>query len=130
MTDILYKEESFKITGACMKVHSELGPGFLEAVYQEALEREFIKQHIPFQRFPKLTIFFDGEKLNKYYVADFLCFDCIVLELKASQFLSSSYFDQLQNSLKASRHKLGMLINFGTPSLFYKRIINKSLNSH
>ena len=71
MTDILYKEESYKIVGACMKVHTELGPGFLEAVYQEALEREFLKRGIPFIRHPKLTFCFDGEKLNKYYVADF-----------------------------------------------------------
>ena len=64
MVDILYKDESYAIIGACIKVHSELGAGFLEAVYQEALEKEFIKRNIPFQRQPKLSLFFDGEKLK------------------------------------------------------------------
>lgn len=66
MTDILFKEESYAIIGACIKVHTELGPGFLEAVYQEALEKEFTKRSIPFLRQPKLSIYFDGEKLKKY----------------------------------------------------------------
>lgn len=127
MTDILFKDESFKIIGACMKVHTELGPGFLEAVYQEALEKEFKKRDIPYQRQPKLSLFYDGEKLKKYYIADFFCYDSIVLELKVSQFISEGQLKQLQNSLKSSRHKLGLLINFGTSSLTYKRIINPSL---
>ena len=79
MPDILFNEESYSIIGACIKVHSELGPGFLEAVYQEALEKEFTKRNIPFQRQPKLSIFFDGEKLKKYYIADFHCYNSIVL---------------------------------------------------
>ncbi|HSN50433.1 MAG TPA: GxxExxY protein [Bacteroidales bacterium] len=127
MTDILFKDESFKIIGACMKVHTELGPGFLEAVYQEALEKEFKKRDIPYQRQPKLSLFYDGEKLKKYYIADFICFDSIALELKVSQFISEGQLKQLQNSLKSSRHKLGLLINFGTSSLTYKRIINPSV---
>ena len=126
MTDILFKDESFKIIGACMKVHTELGPGFLEAVYQEALEKEFKKRNIPYQRQPKLSLFYDGEKLKKYYIADFFCYDSIVLELKVTQFISEGQFKQLQNSLKSSRHKLGLLINFGASSLTYKRIINHS----
>ena len=110
-----------------MKVHTELGPGFLEAVYQEALEKEFKKRDIPYQRQPKLSLFYDGEKLKKYYIADFICFDSIALELKVSQFISEGQLKQLQNSLKSSRHKLGLLINFGTSSLTYKRIINPSV---
>ena len=127
MTDILFKDESFKIIGACMKVHTELGPGFLEAVYQEALEKEFIKREIPYKPQPKLSLYYDGEKLKKYYIADFICYDSVVLELKVSQFISEGQSKQLQNSLKSSRHKLGLLINFGTSSLTYKRIINPSL---
>jgi GxxExxY protein len=127
MTDILFKDESFKIIGACMKVHTELGPGFLEAVYQEALEKEFVKHNIPFQRQPKLSLFYDGEKLKKYYIADFICYGSIVLELKVTQFILDGHFRQLQNSLKSSRHKLGLLINFGTSSLTDKRIINPSV---
>jgi len=103
MADILFKDESYAIIGACIKVHAELGHGFLEAVYQEALEREFTKRNIPFQRQPRLSLYFDGEKMKKYYIADFYCYESIVLELKASQFLSIFDIKQLQNSLKASR---------------------------
>jgi GxxExxY protein len=126
MIEILFKEESYAIIGACIKVHSELGAGFLEAVYQEALEMEFTKREIPFQRQPKLSLFFDGEKLQKFYVADFLCYNSIVLELKATSYLAEFNIKQLQNSLKASKQRLGILINFGTPSLTYKRVLNPS----
>lgn len=126
MTDIIYKDESYAIIGACIKVHSELGAGFLEAVYQEALEKEFIKRNIPHQRQPKLSLFFDGEKLKKYYIADFLCYNSIVIEIKATSFLAESYIKQLHNSLKASKQRLGLLINFGSSSLTYKRILNPS----
>ena len=68
MTEIIYKDESYKIIGACFNVHSQLGPGFLEAVYQEALEREFAKQNIPFLRQKKLTIYYEGEPLTKFYL--------------------------------------------------------------
>ena len=124
MTDIVYKEESYKIIGACMRVHSILGPGFLEAVYQEALEREFIKQEIPFVRHQKLTIFYDGVPLRKYYMADFVCYDAIIVELKASHGFFKNQYEQTGNYLKAIDLKLGLLVNFGTPSLTYKRILN------
>lgn len=127
MVDILFKDESYAIIGACIKVHSELGAGFLEAVYQEALEKEFTKRNIPFRRQPKLDIFFDGEILKKYYIADFLCYNSIILELKVAPILPVVSIKQLQNSLKASRLRLGILINFGMSSLTYKRIINPSL---
>jgi GxxExxY protein len=99
MADILFKDESYAIIGACIKVHTELGHGFLEAVYQEALEREFTKRDIPFQRKPKLSLYFDGEKMKKYYISDFYCYESIVLEIKASQFSSVFDIKQLQNSL-------------------------------
>ena len=124
MAEIIYKEESYKIIGACMKVHSELGPGFLEAVYQEALEREFIKQRIQFERHKKLTIYYDGEPLKKYYMADFVCYDSIVVELKATQGFFKNQYEQTGNYLKAINLKLGLLVNFGTSSLTYKRILN------
>jgi GxxExxY protein len=126
MPDIVYKNESYAIIGACIKVHSELGAGFLEAVYQEALEKEFTKRNILYVRQPKLSLYFDGEKLKKYYIADFLCFDSIVLEIKATSFLSEIHVKQLHNSLKASKQRLGLLINFGSSSLTYKRILNPS----
>ncbi len=127
MTEIIFKQESFNIVGACMKVHRELGPGFLEAVYQEALEKEFFKQNIPFQRQPKLSLYYDGEKLKKFYIADFICYNSIILELKIAPFITNGSLLQLNNALKSSNQKLGILINFGSPSLTYKRIINPSV---
>jgi len=126
MAEILFKDESYAIIGACIKVHSELGAGFLEAVYQEALEKEFTKRSIPFLRQPRLSLFFDGEKLKKYYIADFICYNSIILEIKATSLLSEISIKQLHNSLKASKQRLGIIINFGSPSLNYKRILNPS----
>ncbi|HLS31157.1 MAG TPA: GxxExxY protein [Flavobacteriaceae bacterium] len=123
-TKIIYKEESYKIIGACMKVHRALGPGFLEAVYEEALAEEFTKQGIDFKRQVKLPIYYEKKKLKKYYKADFICYDKIVLETKAVSFMPKGFYKQLNNYLKATRKKLGMLVNFGKPSLEYKRIVN------
>lgn len=125
---ILYQEESFKIIGACMKVHRSLGAGFLEAVYEEALEKEFLIQDIPFKRQLKLELYYDKEKLNKFYRADFVCYDAIVLEIKAVSQIPDIFYAQLKNYLKCTNMELGMLINFGTLSLTYKRIIN-TINS-
>lgn len=121
---ILYKEESFKIIGACMKVHRSLGAGFLEAVYEEALMKEFLIQNIPFKRQLKLELYYDNQKLNKYYRADFVCYDSIILEIKAVTHIPDIFYAQLKNYLKCTQMELGMLINFGMTSLTYKRIIN------
>ena len=129
MSELIYKEESYVIIGACMKVHAALGQGFLEAVYQEALKKMFIKEGIPFYCQHKLNIYFEGERLSKYYLADFYCFDKIILELKAANTFHHDQFLQLQNYLKATQAKLGILVNFGTPSLTYKRMLNPSLHS-
>ncbi|MHB1108617.1 MAG: GxxExxY protein [Lutibacter sp.] len=126
---IVYKEESFKIIGACMKVHRSLGAGFLEAVYEEALEKEFQIQNIPFKKQVKLELFYDNQKLKKQYRADFVCYDTIILEIKAVAQIPIVFNAQLKNYLKCTKMELGMLINFGTPSLTYKRILN-SINSH
>lgn len=123
-TKILYKEESYKIIGACMKVHRELSSGFLEAVYEEALKKEFDYSDIPFDSQVKLNIFYDGEQLNKYYRADFICYNKIILEVKSVTQIPISFYAQLKNYLAATKMELGMLINFGLPSLDYKRIIN------
>ncbi|WP_339921718.1 GxxExxY protein [uncultured Flavobacterium sp.] len=121
---ILYKEESFKIIGACMKVHRSLGTGFLEAVYEEVLEKEFLIQNIPFKRQLKLELYYENEKLKKQYRADFVCYDAIILEIKSVSHIPNTFYAQLKNYLKCTKMELGMLINFGMPSLFYKRIIN------
>jgi len=121
---IVYKEESFKIIGTCMKVHRSLGAGFLEAVYEEALEKEFQIQKIPFKKQVKLELFYDNQKLQKHYRADFVCYDTIILEIKAVLQMPIVFNAQLKNYLKCTKMELGMLINFGTPSLTYKRILN------
>ncbi len=124
MTGILYKEESYKIIGACIEVHKKLGAGFLESVYAEALQLEFKKVSIPYEREKKLPVFYDDQLLKKYFKADFVCFNEIIIELKATKFLIEADHKQTVNNVKATRFKLGILVNFGTPSLTYKRIVN------
>jgi GxxExxY protein len=128
MADIIYREESYAIIGACMRVHQGLGAGFLEAVYQEALTKEFVNLDIPFESQKKLSLYYNDEKLNKYYKADFLCFDKVVLEIKAVDYLNNNMRNQLLNYLKATKMKLGLLINFGKRSLEYKRILNPNVS--
>ena len=111
-----------KIISACMEVHNELGNGFLEAVYQEALEREFILQGIEYEREKLLPVIYKGQTLNKEYYADFLCFNEIIVELKAVSTLSKSHKAQVINYLKASGKEIGLLVNFGETSLKWERI--------
>lgn len=124
MEKILYKDESYQLIGICMNIHSTLGFGFLEAVYCEILEKEFVRMNIPFQREVKLDLYFNGIKLEKQYKADFVCYDDIILEIKSVSFLHENFTKQTLNYLKATEKKLGLLINFGEKSLKYKRIIN------
>jgi len=128
MKDLIYKEESYKIIGACMEVHKELGCGFLEPVYQEALDIVFKKNDIPYQREKELRIMFCGEPLKKTYNANFVCYDKIILELKALSFLLPEHEAQVINYLRTSNFLLGILVNFGSTSLEYKRIPKKYYN--
>ncbi|MBL4560510.1 MAG: GxxExxY protein [Bacteroidales bacterium] len=121
--NFLFKDECFKVTGSCMTVHSELGCGFLEAVYQEALELELRSNSIPYIRESQIDISYKGNLLSKYYFADFLCFDEIIIELKAVKTLEDIHAAQILNYLKATKKRIGLLINFGTNSLQYKRFI-------
>lgn len=111
--DLIYSNESYAIRGAVMKVYNTLGCGFLEAVYQEALAIELEKRNIPFEREKELSIFYEGHLLQKKYFADFVCFDKIIVELKAVKDLDDSHRSQIYNYLKATGFKLGLLINFG-----------------
>lgn len=120
---LLYKEEAFDIIGACMEVHKELGSGFLEAVYHEALLLELENRNIPFKSNVKLKVSFKGKELQKVYFADIVCYNKIILELKAINGLIPEHESQVINYLKATNYKLGLLINFGTKSLQYKRLI-------
>lgn len=120
---LLYKEESYKIIGAAMEVHRELGKGFLESVYQEAIEIELTALQIPFRKEVPLNIKYKNRNLSKYFVADFVCFEKIILELKSIPDLSIEHTSQVFNYLRATDMKLGILINFGAKSLQYKRIV-------
>jgi len=128
MNNIIFKDESFNIVGACMAVHRELGCGFLEAVYQEALEEEFKLRNIPYIREPLLPITYKGKLLNKKYQADFICYENIIVEPKALSELNSTHQSQLINYLKTTNLKLGLLVNFGQRLLESKRVINNSLS--
>ena len=121
--EIYFKEECYKIVGACMEVHKELGHGFLEAVYHEALKMEFQIQGIPFESEKELTVFYKGRKLEKMYIADFVCYENIIVEIKALSALAGEHDAQVLNYLKATKFKLGLLVNFGELSLKYKRLV-------
>jgi len=123
MVDLIYKEESYRIIGACMEVHKTLGCGFLEPVYQEALSIEFNKQQIPFEKEKVLSINYKDIELEKKYIADFVCYGKIILETKALSNLTDDHLGQVLNYLKATQFKLGLLVNFGQPKLEYKRVV-------
>ena len=116
-------KRTYRIIGAAIEVHKELGCGFLEAVYQEALAREFSAQEIPFKSQAIIGIEYKGEPLDKTYQADFICYDGIIVEIKAISALSGIEEAQLINYLKATGLKVGLLINFGAKSLEYKRLV-------
>jgi len=128
MVELLFNEEVYAIIGAAMAVYNELRPGFLEAVYQEALEIEFRERNIPFISQPELEVAYKGHPLKKYYVADFKVFDQIIVEIKAQDGLTSREEAQLINQLKASKSTVGILINFGcSDKLEWKRLVNTKL---
>lgn len=122
---VTFKEESFKIIGAAFKVYNTLGHGFLEAVYQEAMEIEFQRQGIPYEREKELKITYDGVELKQSYRADFVCYGKIIVELKALSNLEDTHRSQVHNYLHATGYKLGLLLNFGcSKELERERIVN------
>lgn len=122
--ELLFAEESFHIRGAIFEVYREMGCGFLEAVYQECLEKELAKQGIPFVAQQELLLHYKGDRLEQTYRPDFICFDRIIIEIKAVKELADQHRAQMHNYLKASGFKLGLLVNFGHyPKAEIERIV-------
>lgn len=122
MAELLFKEESYKLIGICMEVHRNLGMGFKEVIYKDALEYEFRKNNIAFIREQKFEILYKGFVLQHCYYADFIIFNSIVLEVKASSMIVNNFVTQTINYLKASDLRLGIIANFGQYSFVSKRI--------
>ena len=121
---LLFEQETFSIRGAIFEVYRELGCGFLEAVYQECLKKELTARNIPFIAQPQLSLFYKREQLNQTYKPDFICYDSIILELKALSGLTGEHRAQLLNYLKATDLKLGLLVNFGSyPKAVVERLV-------
>lgn len=125
MSELLFKDEVYALVGAAMEVYNELGPGFLEPVYQEAYEIELLSRNLPFTPQQELLVNYKGHILKKTYVADFVAYSKILIEIKALDRLSSREDSQLINYLKATGMQLGLLINFGYDNrLEWKRIVH------
>ena len=125
MSNLIYEEESYLIRGACIEVHKEMGNGYLEAVYQECLEREFSVRGIPFQSQAELILHYKGEQLRQTYKPDFICFGKIIVEIKGVTKIHSEHHAQIINYLKTTGLKLGFLVNFGShPQAQIERFAN------
>ena len=124
MAEILFKEESYKIMGAMFEVYKEMGCGFLESVYQECVELELTDQEIPFSPQVQLNLKYKQHVLKSRYIPDAICYQQIVLELKALKELTDEHRAQVHNYLKATGYRLGLIVNFGHyPKLQYERIV-------
>ena len=119
---LLYKDECYIIQGAIFEVYRELGVGFLEAVYQECLEEELRRRQIPFKAQRHLRLHYKGQLLKQTYKADIVCYDRILLEIKACKLLTNEHRAQILNYLKASGLQLGLLVNFGA---YFKAIVER-----
>ena len=121
---MIYPHEAYGIIGAAMEVHNTLGQGFLESVYQEALEIEMRKRNIPFTSQAKIQIHYKDVPMEHFFVADFVCYDKIIVELKSVSAILPEHEAQIINYLRTTGFKLGILLNFNKESLFFKRYPN------
>ena len=125
MADIVLKDESYQIVGACFEVHNEMGAGFLEAVYQECLEYELGLRGVSFCAKRELELRYKERLLEQKYVPDFVCFGQVIVEIKAVRELTDEHRAQVHNYLRATGFKLGLLVNFGShPKAQIERIVN------
>lgn len=123
MGEVLFPKESYKIVGAIYEVHKHLGPGLLEKVYQEALEQEFLLQGIPYEREKEYEVNYKGITLNQKYIADFVCYDKIIVELKSVDVLIPFHTAQVLNYLNITGLQLGLLVNFNARKVVPRRIV-------
>lgn len=121
--NLLEKEESYLIVGKCFDVHNELGPGFLEIVYKDALELEFRNAGIPFKREVRYNVHYKGNVLPHFFHADFVVFHSIILEVKSNSAISGQCIAQAMNYLKVSGNQLALVVNFGERKLVSKRVV-------
>ena len=124
MDAILFKEECYQIQGAIFDVYRELGCGFLESVYQECLEKELTHRGIPWAAHPELMLYYKGEMLRQSFIPDLICYDSIIVELKALHATTAQHKAQVLNYLKATGKQLALLVNFGSyPKATIERIL-------
>jgi GxxExxY protein len=123
MSELVYKDEAFQIIGICMEVHRILGGGFLEIVYKDALEYEFRKKGIYYEREKQFDIRYKDIILSHKYYADFTVYNKIIIEVKAVNEIPDEFIKQTINYLAVSNYKLGLIVNFGRDKLFYKRVV-------
>jgi len=124
MAELIYKEEVYAVVGAAMEVYNQLGPGFLESIYQEAMEIETLERKIPTKPQHNIVVLYKGKPLKKFYIADLLCYDQVIVEIKAIDTLTTREESQLINYLKATGLKVGLIINFGSHGkLEWRRLV-------
>ena len=122
---LIYETESYDIRGAIFEVYSILGSGYLEEVYQNALEEEFTLRGIPFEAKKKIDVIYKGRNCGNYYSPDFICYEKIIVEIKAVESIHEKHKAQLMNYLKATGYKVGFLVNFGSyPKVSIYRVVN------
>jgi len=121
--ELILKEEAYKIIGICMEVHNNLGAGFLEIVYKDALELEFFRAGIPYEREKEYVVNYKNAILPHKFYADFVVFDCVILEIKGKSGIAEEDMAQGLNYLKVSGNRLALIVNFGELKLSYKRIV-------
>src|SRR2546427_6403638 len=123
MKELLYKEEVFQLVGCCMEIHRELGKGHDEVIYKDPFVVELSRAGIPFSREKKYGVAYEGAILPHFYYADFVVWDKILFEVKAVEKLTEAHAKQVLNYLAASKLRLGLLVNFGSDALEWKRVI-------